>query len=412
MATVKAKAKVFDYIARDPRNGKVIEEKVKAPDAESVRARLNSLGLIPINVSESGGKGLNKEIKIGGPKKIKRRDLGVWARQFSIMLDAGLPVVEILRTLELQTEKELLKEITEDIRNGIESGKSLSEAMNQHNDLFGDLIVSMVKAGEEGGLLDSTFAQIAKDIEKDVKLRAEIKSALTYPVVILVLAVVLCTAMLIFVVPVFEKMFSDMGGELPFATKILVGLSDALKIGIVPIIIGLVAFGMWWKKNSRSEKVRRFVDPRKIRVPVFGKMFRMLALTRFARNLGTLLKAGVPLLTAIEIVRDTIGNVVVSDALNDVKSSISQGNNITDPLRQHDIFPPMVTNMVAVGEDAGNLDFMLEKIADDYDAQLEVMTKSLSSLIEPFMIMFLGVVIGGMVVALYMPIFSIYDLVK
>lgn len=410
MANAK-KGTLYEYVARDPR-GKVIEGKITAPNAEAVTTQLASRGLIPINVEESGGKGLNKEISIGRPKKPKKKDIAVWARQFSIMQDAGLPVVQSLVILEEQTEKETLQDITNDIRMGIEGGKSLSESMREHIDVFGDLIVSMVLAGEEGGLLDETFKQIAIDLEKDVKLRGEIKSAMTYPVVILGLAFILCGAMLIFIVPVFAKMFSDMGGKLPMPTQVLVWLSDFLKVGIVPMIIVGIIFASWWKKNNRKEFVRRFVDPKKLRAPVFGKLVKMIALSRFARNLGTLIGAGVPLLKAIEIVQDTIGNVVISDSLLDVKRSISQGDSMSGPLSQHEVFPPMVTQMVAVGEDAGNLELMFTKIADDYDSQVEQMTKSLASLIEPFMIMFLGIVIGGMVIALYMPIFSVYDLIQ
>lgn len=402
----------FHYVAQRRTDRKVFEDDISAPSGEAVKELLVSKGYIPLEVRPAGGSGLNTELSFGGKKRFKKKDIAVWARQFAIMVNAGLPVVKALMILEEQSEKETLKDATREIRLSIEAGKSLGEAMEAYVDDFGDLIINMVKAGEAGGFLDGTLSRIALDTEKDVKLRAKIKSAMTYPVVVLCMAIGLTTAMLIFVVPVFTKMFNEMGGKLPLPTQILVWLSDAIKVGIIPTIIGIVIFMMWWKKNKRKEWVRNLLDPLKLKAPIFGGLVSKIALARFSRNLGTLLHAGVPLVKSLDVVNGTIGNIMLERALNDVKFSVEQGESMSAPLAEHEVFPAMVVQMIAVGEDAGNIEVMLEKIAEDYDAQVETMTEQLASLIEPFMIAFLGVVVGGMVIALYMPIFQIFTLVN
>lgn len=411
---VNQKAPQFDYVAQNQQTRSVVEGRITAPDAASVEAALLQRGLIPVNVEKVGGSGLNSEISlarfgIGG--RIKTKDIAVWARQFSIMVDSGLPVVKALSILAAQTEKKSLADVTADIRSDIEGGNSLGEAMHKHVDVFGDLIVSMVQAGELGGFLDTTLLQIAKDLEGDVKLRAKVKSAMTYPVVVMVMAVVMSAGMLIFIVPVFADMFKEMGGELPLPTRLMMQLSEFLKVGIIPLLILGGFLTVWWRKNKRNLKIREFLDPKKLKMPVFGKLITKIAISRFARNFGTLLGSGVPILKALDIVSGTVGNQVIVHALDDVRREVSQGNSMSEPLAKHSVFPPMVVQMISVGEVSGNVEYMLSKVAEDYDQQVETMTEQLASLIEPIMIVVMGSMVGAMVVALYMPLFSIYDLV-
>jgi type IV pilus assembly protein PilC len=273
-------------------------------------------------------------------------------------------------------------------------------------------MVNMTKAGEAGGFLDSAMRQIADNFEAEVKLRGKIKAALTYPVVVFILAILMCCAMLIFVVPVFKGMFESLGGQLPLPTQILVMLSGAMKY-LVPLgIVSMVGFTVWWRKYGHTERVRNVVDPAKLKMPVFGNLFQKLALTRFARNLGTLLSSGVPILQSLDIVSETTGSIVISRALKQVQESVRRGESVAGPLAEHEVFPPMVVQMIASGEEAGAIDQMLNKIAEFYDEEVEAMTESLTALIEPLMIAFLGGVVGSMIVALYMPIFKIFDMIK
>jgi len=273
-------------------------------------------------------------------------------------------------------------------------------------------MVNMVRAGETGGFLDSSLESIATNFEKEVKLRGTIKSALTYPVIVLVMSLVAVIAMLLFIVPVFENMFKGLGGQLPLPTMILVELSHAM-VWIAPVLlVGGVAGGIWWSRNKNTEKVRMRVDPVKLKMPVFGQLLKKIAVARFSRNFANMIGAGVPILQALKIVGETSGNWVIENALVKVAESVRQGESIAGPLAQQPVFPAMVTQMIAVGEDSGSLETMLNKIADFYDQEVASATEQLTAMIEPLMIAFLGVVIGGMVIALYMPIFQISSLVK
>ena len=273
-------------------------------------------------------------------------------------------------------------------------------------------MVNMTRAGEVGGFLDSVMLQIAENYEAEVKLRGKVKSAMTYPVVVFCIAIVAVIGMLLFIVPVFANMFKTLGGELPAPTRILVMMSTIVKYGFPFIIGGLIAFVIVWSRIRHREGVRRFVDPLKLKAPVFGALFQKIALSRFARNLGTMLSSGVPILQSLDIVADTTGNIVVGDAVRDVQDSVRNGESLTGPLAHHPVFPPMVVQMLAVGEDTGALDAMLHKIAEFYDQEVEATTEALTALIEPLMIAVLGGIIGSMIIALYMPIFKIFDLIK
>jgi type IV pilus assembly protein PilC len=270
----------------------------------------------------------------------------------------------------------------------------------------------MVRAGEVGGFLDKVLLQIAANFEAEVKLRGKIKSAMTYPVVVFVMAVLAVIGMLLFIVPIFAKMFSDLGGKLPVPTQILVNLSDGLRLFAPVLLVALIVASVVWGRVRHKERVRRVVDPMKLRMPVFGALFQKVAISRFSRNLGTMMSSGVPILQSLEIVGDTAGNVVLRDAAVAVQESVRRGESLAGPLSHHSVFPPMVVQMLSVGEDTGAIDTMLLKVSDFYDAEVEATTEALTSLIEPLMIAVLGTVIGGMIVALYMPIFNVFDLIK
>jgi len=272
-------------------------------------------------------------------------------------------------------------------------------------------MINMIKAGEVGGFLDSVLNQIADNYEAEVKLRGKVKSAMTYPVAVLVMAILLTIGMLLFVVPTFTKLFSDLGGELPAPTQLLVSLSDFLKVAIGPLVVLSIIWFVIWIRIKNTDRVRNFVDPIKLKLPIFGGLFQKIALARFCRNLGTMLQSGVPILQSLDIVADTSGNKVITHAVHDIEESVRRGESLTQPLSQHDVFPAMVVQMLAVGEDTGALDSMLAKIADFYDAEVESTTEQMTALIEPLMIAVLGGIVGSMIIALYMPIFKIFDLI-
>jgi len=270
----------------------------------------------------------------------------------------------------------------------------------------------MTKAGEVGGFLDAVMLQIAQNYEAETKLRGKVKSAMTYPVVVFCIAILAVTGMLLFIVPVFASMFLTLGGQLPAPTKILIAMSNILKVGAIPLVFIIIGGLITWGRVKHLEKVHRVIDPIKLKLPVFGSLFQKIALARFARNLGTMLQSGVPILQSLDIVAETTGNTVVGDAVRDIQTSVRNGESITGPLTGHAVFPPMVVQMMAVGEDTGALDAMLHKIAEFYDTEVEATTEALTALIEPLMIAFLGGIIGSMIIALYMPIFKIFDLIK
>jgi type IV pilus assembly protein PilC len=288
----------------------------------------------------------------------------------------------------------------------------LSAGLSRHPTIFPPLMIHLVRAGETGGFLEGALHSIAANYEGEVKLRSTIKSALTYPVVVLVMALVSVVGMLIFIVPVFQQMFEDMGSELPGPTQMLVVMSKVMVWAGPLLLVGGIAFSVWWRKNKHTERVRSLWDPLVLRLPVFGNLFSKVAIARFSRNFSTMMGAGVPILQSLSIVGETSGNFVVEKALRNVSESVRHGQSVAAPLMRETVFPPMVTQMVAVGEDAGALEQMLSKIADFYDEEVLSTTEQLTALIEPLMIAFIGVVIGGMIVALYLPIFTIFDQIK
>ena len=402
--------KTFEYQARDAR-GKVVKGRIEAPTQSAVSGRLRTMGVAPLSVKEVSTTGLSMEIHLGG-NKIAQKDLAVMARQLATMVSAGLSLLRALSILAEQTESVALAKVLGQVRNDVETGQSLSAALERHAQVFPPLMINMVKAGEVGGFLEDVLLSVATNFESEVKLRAKIKSAMTYPVVVLCIALLAVVGMLLFIVPVFAKMFSDLGGQLPLPTQMLVYAANAVKIGIGPLIVLLVVFSVWWRRHKNDEKVRNVWDPLKLKMPVFGTLFKKIAISRFTRNFGTMVRSGVPMLQALDIVGATSGNIVIERTIKDVQESVRQGQTLTGPLAKSTVFPPMVVQMMAVGEDTGALDTMLDKVAEFYDQEVEAQTEALTSLIEPLMIAFLGAIVGSMIIALYMPIFKIFDLIQ
>lgn len=402
--------KSFEYSARD-REGKLLNGRTDAPNEAAAAAKLRNQGYTPVSVKEAGG-GMNREINLSFGSGVGLKDLAVMARQFATMINSGLSLLRALTILADQTENKPLAKALASLRQDVENGQSLSGALAKHPRVFPPLMVNMTKAGEVGGFLDSVLLQVAANFEAELKLRNKIKSAMTYPVVVFVIAILAVAGMLLFIVPVFAKMFSDLGGELPAPTKVLVFLSAAMKASAPFLLVGGIAFAVIWGRVKHREGVRRVIDPIKLRTPIFGSLFRKVAISRFTRNLGTMLSSGVPILQSLEIVGGTAGNLVIRDAARAVEESVRKGEPLAGPLAQHKVFPPMVVQMISVGEDTGAMDTMLGKIADFYDQEVEATTDALTSLIEPLMIAVLGGIIGAMIIALYMPIFSVFNLIK
>lgn len=399
----------YAYKVRDT-GGHFREGKVKAASENAVAEKLLAMGYVPLEVRRTGT-GLQKEISFG-TKRVTQKDLAIAARQLATMVDAGLSLLRALTILADQVENPELRRVLGKVRQDVEAGHSLSAAFAAEKQVFPPFMISMTRAGESGGFLDGALKQVAETFEADVKLRSQVKSAMTYPVVVFCMAILMCIGMLIFIVPIFESMFTDLGGQLPAPTRVLVALSAAMKYVIPAVVVLAVAATWWWRKHGRDDKVREVVDPLKMKLPIFGQLTTKIALARFTRNLSTLLSAGVPVLGSLDIVADTSGSVVIARAVHDVRQSVAQGETIAGPLAKHDVFPPMTVQMIASGEEAGAVDQMLRRISQFYDEEVQATTEALTSLIEPLMIAFLGVVVGSMILALYMPMFSVFDLIK
>ena len=400
----------FDYKVRDV-EGRFKEGRVKADNETAVAEKLMEMGYVPLEVRRAGT-GLQREVTFGR-KRVKTKDLAIFSRQLATMIDAGLTLLRGLSILSEQMENPSLQEALARVKKDVEGGHSLSGAMarDEHH-TFPPFMISMARAGETGGFLDVAMRQVAETLEAEVRLHGKIKSAMTYPVVVFVMAIVMCVGMLLFIVPVFDQMFSDLGGQLPLPTQILVEISAALRFIGPGLLVFIVVFVWWWRRHRNDDRVRNVIDPLKLKLPVFGPLFQKIALTRFSRNLSTLLKSGVPILASLDIVSDTTGSVVISRALEDVRRSVGEGESISGPLAKHEVFPSMTVQMMASGEETGSVDDMLARIAVFYDEEVEAMTDALTSLIEPLMIAFLGVLVGGMIVALYLPIFNVANLIQ
>ena len=405
-------SRTFEYSVRY-KSGKVVKGRIEAQNQEAVAARLRTMGVAPLSIAEVSTSGLNREIRIPGMgEKITGKDLAIMARQLATMINAGLSLLRALNILAEQTENKALAKVLFQVRSDVEAGSALSVSLGRHGAVFPPLMVNMIKAGEVGGFLDQVLVSVAENYEAEVKLRGKIKSAMTYPVVVFAMAILAVIGMLLFIVPVFVGMFESLGGELPLPTKVLVVMSGIMKWLAPVLLVGGIFFAAWWRRHKNDESVRSRLDPIKLKTPIFGQLFRKVAVARFTRNFGTMVHAGVPILQALDIVGETSGNMVVERAAKAVRDSVRAGKSLAAPLNEHPVFPPMVVQMITVGEDTGALDEMLHKIAEFYDQEVEATTEQLTSLIEPLMIAVLGTIVGSMIIALYMPIFSIFELIQ
>jgi len=399
----------FKYSVRD-KTGKVVTGKLEGESREAVSSKLRSMGYIILDLNEDRLAQLNK-IQFG--TSIKAKDITIFARQFATMINAGLSLTKCLSILAAQSENKELRDIISQVGRDVEAGQSLSEALSKHPKVFPPIFVNMVRAGETGGVLDEVLLRVADHFENEAALKGRIKSAMTYPIAMGSLVLIVLAAMMIFVVPTFQEMFASMGGELPGLTKAMVAISDGARswpgLVFVAVVIGItVAFRTW----KSTENGRYIWDGIKLRMPVFGSLVRKIALAKFTRTFGTLVSAGVPILSALDIVGDTAGNEVVSRAVKKVRSAIKEGETIAKPLAESPVFPSMLVQMIAVGEETGALDAMLNKIADFYDEEVSTAVDGLTSLIEPLMMASLGGVVGLIVIALYLPMFNIITLIN
>lgn len=406
-----AATKLYEYAVRD-KAGKVVKGRIEASNQTAVANRLRTMGMAPLTISEVQTTGLQREITIPGfQERVGLKDLAIMSRQMATMVSAGLSLLRTLAIIAEQTESKPLAKVMQQVRNDVETGLALSAAMGKHKDTFPPLMINIIRAGETGGFLEKALLSVASNYEAEVKLRNRIKSAMTYPVVVLCIAVLALIAMLVFIVPVFEDMFAGLGGTLPAPTLFLVHMSNAM-VYVLPILtVAIIAFVAWWRKHKNDEEIRSRIDPLKIKMPIFGDLFRKIAIARFSRNFGTMMGAGVPILQALDIVGQTSGNWTIEKAIEQVQESVRSGQSLSGPLAQHPVFPPMVVQMLAVGEDAGAMETMLEKISEFYDQEVEATTEALTSIIEPLLIAFVGIMVGGMIVALYLPIFNVFDLI-
>jgi type IV pilus assembly protein PilC len=404
-------ATTFDYIARD-RTGATTKGTLEGSDKTAVTARLREMGFAPVTVDARRASALKRDLSIPGfKKKVGLKDLAVFSRQFATMIDSGLSLLRALNILADQVDNPRLAEILKEIRTEIESGRGLSDCIADYEE-FPKLYVAMVRAGEVAGMLDSVLLRVAETLEKDLKLRRQIKSAMTYPVVVLIMAIMLTIVMLVFIVPVFVGMFDSLGGELPFPTKVLLAMSTLVRKFWYLLFILPIAGSQGFKRARKQPKIRRRLDALKLKVPVFGPLFHKIAISRFARNFGSLLRAGVPILMSLEITAETVSNGVMAEAIDDVQVSVREGESVARPLATHPVFPSMVVQMMAVGEETGAMDDMLIKVADFYDDEVSAAAESLTAMLEPLMIGVLGGIVGSMVVALYMPMFKIFELIE
>ena len=386
------------------RHEKAKKGEMEAPSEEVVRSELTRRKITSIKIKKKP-KDLFENVSFMQPK-VKQSDIIIFCRQFSTMIDAGLPIIQCLDILHAQNDNKTFKKMLREVKANVESGQTLSEALKKYPKQFDDLFVNMISAGEAGGILDSILRRLSAYLEKAAKLKAKIKGGMTYPVVTIVIAVIVVAVIMVFVIPVFEEMFSSMGHALPVATQFVVNLSRAVKSNIFYIIGAIIIAIIALRRFYNTEKGKVLIDDYLLKLPLFGQLVRKAAVAKFTRTMGTMLTSGVAILDALEIVAKTSGNKTIEKAIFDTRTAIAEGRTMSDPLAESGVFPSMVCQMIAVGESTGALDAMLTKIADFYEEEVDQAVENLTSLIEPFMIVFLGVVIGGLVVSMYLPIFK------
>ena len=406
MATAAAKKKLVWVWEAEEKGGNRKKGEMEAADKSGVENRLRQMGMSPVKVRKKGFADMELTIPgLGGG--ITRKDLVIFTRQFSTMIDAGLPMVQCLDLLGSQSPNVSFRKIIKNVKEGVESGGTLADALTRHPKVFDELYCQLVRAGEIGGILDTILARLAAYIEKNDKLIRKVKGALTYPIIVLCIAIGVTAALLLFVVPTFEAMFADFGSALPAPTQFVVDMSDWLQSYILYMLGGLAAIVVAFKMITGTRKGRDVWDAFKLKSPLFGDLIRKVSVARFTRTLGTMLSSGVSIMDALEVCAKSSGNRVVERAIMKVRGGIAGGQNIVQPLQETKVFPPMVVQMIGVGEATGAMDQMLGKIADFYDEEVDQAVDTLTSMIEPFMMVFLGGVVGGFLIAMYLPIFEL-----
>ncbi|MCX7017382.1 MAG: type II secretion system F family protein [Candidatus Sumerlaeota bacterium] len=402
----------FEYLARTTQ-GRVITGRTEAANQSVVARLLREKGLTPTSIEEGSLVAAAVRAKPQKQKRgrIKLEDLVIFSRQFATMIRAGLPLIEVLSILGDQSDKAQMKATLRQIEKDVQGGASLTEALQKHPRVFNLFFLSMVRAGEAAGMLDAILDQVATYLEKTAALQRKIKSAVMYPSVVSCVAMCITTFLLVKVVPVFEDIFSELGGDLPIPTQITLGLSRAIQHNYLIITLGIagVVIGLWQAKKTAGGRLA--IDKFKLKMPIFGPLFLKVAVARFSRTLGTLIKSGVNILSALDIVAKTANNVIVEQAVYRTRTSIQSGESIARPLTESGVFPPMVTRMIDVGERTGALESMLTKIADFYEDQVDNTVAGLTSLIEPVLIVFLGVVVGFIVISMFMPLFKMIEMI-
>ncbi len=391
------------------RVGGTMTGEIEAPNEAFVIAQLRRQQIVPVKIKN---KPRDLGLRIPGRRgKVSRRELAIFTRQFATMIDAGLPLVQCLDILGMQQENQAFKQVILKVKEDVESGSTFADALEKHPKVFDELFVNLVSAGEVGGILDTILARLAAYIEKAMKLAKQVKSAMVYPSTILAVAVIVTTVLLLYVIPIFGQMFQDFGAALPAPTMIVLAISAYTRkyflLGLALIVV--LVLGIRW--YYKQEGGRRRIDRLLLRVPIFGDLLRKIAVARFSRTLGTMVSSGVPILESMDIVAKSAGNKIIEEAIVKARASISEGKTISEPLAESKVFPVMVTQMVSVGEATGALDTMLNKIADFYDDEVDAAVGALTSLLEPMLMIFLGVVIGGLVIAMYLPIFKLAGVV-
>ena len=401
----------FTYVAKD-KEGHTVKGEVEAPDKKQALEVLRKKEFLILKLEVIKAKGSLFSMSFGKRVKVTGDELAGFARQMATLIESGIPVVTALDILGEQTQNEGFKLTLQGAKESVNTGLSLSDALKKNPRVFSDLLVNMVRAGETSGMLDVVLDRVATYMEKSNALQKKMKSALIYPTVIILMAGIITLVMILKVIPVFKDIFSGFGAELPGPTQFLINLSDFVRqqlLLFLVIVAGVTVTVKWYFGTSRG---RLFMDMMKLRVPIIGPLFRKVAISKFTRTLSTLLRSGVPILGALDIVGATSGNVVVETAVGQVRDSVREGENIAPPMERSGIFPPMVTRMIAVGEKSGELEKMLTKIADSFDEQVDTAVDGLTSLLEPLIIAFLGIVIGGIVFCMFLPIFKISQIVN
>jgi type IV pilus assembly protein PilC len=390
--------------------GTIESGEITAASKEEVASQLRRRNITPTTISEQEKR---PPFGISFEKKVTDKDIVVFTRQFSTMIDAGLPLVQALDILSEQVESKSLSKTLTKVKDDVEGGSTYADALKKHPKSFTELYVNMVAAGESGGILDTILNRLAGYIEKSMKLKKKGKGALVYPATISIVAIAVVAVILIFVVPTFARMFATLGGTLPLPTRIILNLSNFLNgMGGISVLVSLVVFIIAFKQIRKSKKGQKITDALFLKFPIFGILLLKVAIAKFTRTMGTLTSSGVPILDGLEITAKTSGNRVVEDAVMDVRTAVSEGKTLAEPLMRSKVFPPMVTHMIAVGESTGALDSMMSKIADFYDDEVDNSVNNLTAMMEPMLMVFLGTTVGFIIVAMYLPIFKLITLIK